>query len=206
MKTIFVGVKVKYEPDYDKIVKEINSLNENNFAICFSNQFVNVADKISKMINKKITSKMQILGCSNPKFPKNTEAVLIVGQGDFHPVSLAYETKLPTYILESSTLRKIAAEEVLKMEKRERGALLKYLNSEKIGILITTKPGQNRLKKAIEFKKNLKNKRGYLFIDNKIDINQFENFGMDFWVNTACPRMDLVEGPVINLEKVQRSI
>jgi 2-(3-amino-3-carboxypropyl)histidine synthase len=90
------------------------------------------------------------------------------------------------------------------MEKKEKGALLRYLVSEKIGILITNKPGQMRVKKAIEFKKSLKDKRGYLFVDNNMDISQFENFGMDFWVNTACPRMDLTDGPLINLEKIPR--
>lgn len=202
MKTIFIGARVRRQPKYEEVVEKINSLPEGKIAICYSNQFIEVAKKISESIEKEVTAKIQVLGCSRPRFPEGTEGIVIIGQGKFHPVSLAYESQLPTYVLEDSNLRQITKEEIEKMEKKEKGALLKYLMSDKIGILITNKPGQMRVKKAIEFKESLKNKRGYLFIDNNMDIAQFENFGMDFWVNTACPRMDLTDGPLINLEKI----
>lgn len=202
MKNVFIDVKVKHEPDYKKVVFEINKIKEEKVVLCYSNQFENIAKKISEKINKKVILKMQILGCSNPKFPKETEAVIIIGQGKFHSVSLAYESKLPTYILEGSNFFQIPTEDVLKMEKKERGSLLKYLNSKKIGVLITLKPGQERLKKAIEFKENLKGKKAYLFLANEINTSEFENFEIDSWVNTACPRMDLNEGSIINLDKI----
>ena len=55
---------------------------------------------------------MQVLGCSNPKFPIEVEAILIVRQGKFHSVSLTYESKLPTYILEDESIKKINREGV----------------------------------------------------------------------------------------------
>ena len=206
MKTVFIGAKVKRQPEYEKVVEKINSLPVGKIAICYSNQFIEVAKKISESIEKEITAKIQVLGCSRPRFPEGTEGIVIIGQGKFHPVSLAYESQLPTYVLEDSTLRQITSEEIERMEKKEKGALLKYLMSDKIGILITNKPGQMRIKRALEYKKALKEKRGYLFIDNNMDISQFENFGMDFWVNTACPRMDLTDGPLINLEKIPKEL
>ena len=203
MKTIFVSAGIKKEPDYEKVVADINQLPYKKIALCYSNQFIHIANKIETMIDKEILNKLQVLGCSNPRFKEEVEAILIVGQGDFHPVSLAYESGLPTYVLEDETLREITRAEVERLEKREKGAKLKYLNSERVGVLITNKPGQKRLNKALEFKKNLKNKKAYLFIANDIDINQFENFvGIEYWVNTACPRMDLNEAPIVNLEKL----
>ena len=202
MKRAFIGAVLKREPDYEKIVSRINELDYTNVAICYSNQFIQIAKKVSEKIDKNITGIIQVLGCSNPKFKPETEAIIIMGEGDFHPVSLAYESKLPTFVVQDTTLRTITEEEISRMEKKERGALLKYLTSDKVGILVTTKPGQYRLKKAIEFHHNLKEKKSYLFIDNHMDINQFENFGLTCWVNTACPRMDLTEGPIINLEKI----
>lgn len=206
MKTVFIGAVAKREPDYGKAKEEINFLPYKKIAICYSNQFVHVAKKISEIIDKEITGMIQVLGCSNPKFKEGTEAILIIGQGKFHSVSLAYESKLPTYILEDSSLSQIEEKDIERMEKKEKAALMRYLTNDKIGILITSKPGQMRLKKALDFKKKLTEKKAYLFIDNHIDINQFENFGIKCWVNTSCPRMDLTDGPLINLDKIPEEL
>jgi len=99
---------------------------------------------------------------------------------------------------------KISEKEVQKMEQKEKGMYLKYLHSEKIGILVTNKPGQQRLKNALRYLKSLKEKKGYIFISNDLNTKEFENFQINCWVNTACPRMDLTDGEIINLEKLQR--
>ncbi|MDP3966316.1 MAG: diphthamide synthesis protein [archaeon] len=206
MKTIFISAKIKKEPDYENVRKLVNEkIHEKNLSICYSNQFIEVAKKLEKVLikDKNIVHKIQVLGCSNPKFPKETEAVLIIGQGKFHSVSLAYESKLPAYILEDGVVEKISDAEVKKMEKKEKAMYVKYLNSKKIGILITNKPGQQRLKSAINFHKNIKGKKSYMFVANDLNVNEFENFQIDCWVNTACPRMDLTDGEILNLEKLE---
>jgi 2-(3-amino-3-carboxypropyl)histidine synthase len=205
MKTHFISVNAKQEPDYSKINEEVNrKIVEKKLAIYYSNQFIEVANTLSKKVNKEIVSKMQVLGCSNPKFVPEVEAILIIGQGKFHSVSLAYESKLPTYILENGKITKISSEEIEKMEKQEKGAFLKYLHSETVGILVSTKPGQQQLKKATEFKKNLKEKKSYVFISNDLNTSEFENFGIDCWINSACPRMDLNDSRIINLNKIPK--
>lgn len=215
MKTIFVSANYKRTPQYEKVINEINEIPYKKIAICYSNQFLNIAKEVSEKIDKEIISKHQVLGCSNPKFSKEVEAILIIGQGRFHTVSIAYESKLPTFVLEDSKLWQVQEEEVTKMEKREKGMYLKYLTSKKIGIIITNKPGQQRMKKALEFNRELKDpliehknlqagKKGYLFIANDINISEFENFKIDTWVNTSCPRMDLTDGSLINLDKLQK--
>ncbi|MDA3836273.1 MAG: diphthamide synthesis protein [Nanoarchaeota archaeon] len=206
VKTVFIGALSKREPDYEKIKELVSDIREKKIALLYSNQFLHVANKIAEKIDKDVIVKMQVLGCSNPKFPKEVEAILIIGQGKFHTVSIAYESKLPTYVLEENKIWRVPEEEIDKMVKKERGALLKYLMSDKIGILVTTKPGQMRLQRALEYKRALNDKKGYLFIDNHMDITQFENFGIDYWVNTACPRMDLTEGGLINLNKIPKDL
>lgn len=206
MKTVFVSVKIKNEPNYSKIGKLIKEIPEKKLALCYSNQFIEVADKIYEKFSERFVYKTQVLGCSNPKFPEEVEGILIIGQGKFHSVSLAYESELPTYILENNLIKKIEESEIEKMEKKEKGAYLGYLNAKKIGILVSTKPGQERLKKALEFKDQVKDKKVYIFASNNIDVSEFENFDIDFWVNTACPRMDLVDAPLINLEKLEKLI
>ncbi len=202
MKKAFIPVVVKREPDYEKVREVVNKIPEKKLGVCYSNQFVEVAKKVVDVIDKKVVCNVQVLGCSSPKFPGETEAILLIGEAEFHAVSLAYESKLPVYVLENDNIRKVDEKEVEKLEKREKGAYMKYLDSKKIGILVSTKPGQEKLNKALEFKKNLKDKEGYLFLSNDINSNEFENFPLDFWVNTACPRMDLEDVSVVNMGKV----
>src|SRR3989339_1838053 len=126
MKKIFIGAKIKNEPNYEKIKEIVNKkITEKKIAVCYSNQFIEVAKKISDKLNKKVVQTIQILGCSNPHFSKEVEAILLIGQGKFHSVSIAYESKLPTYILENETIEKISEKEVQKMEQKEKGMYLK---------------------------------------------------------------------------------
>lgn len=217
MKKVFISAISRIEPDYSKVKELVENIPEKKLAICYSNQFIEIAKKIKAAVDKEIICEMQVLGCSNPKFSSEVEAILIVGQGNFHPVSLAYETKLPVYVLENESIRQIEKEDVEKLEKKEKGAYLKYLHSKKVGLLISTKPGQQRLNEALKFKNNLKDtlsghknlqagKKGYLFIANDLNALEFENFPIDFWVNTACPRMDLNDIQLINLDKLKKLI
>ncbi|VVB82929.1 2-(3-amino-3-carboxypropyl)histidine synthase [uncultured archaeon] len=198
MKTLFVPAKIKYEINE----KKINSLKlPKNIAIAYSIQYKNLAEKIKEILSKnhKITSIIQVLGCSSPKFSKETEAILLLSSGRFHAFSLQFESGIPVYILEANKLKKISNEEVESFRKKKTASYMKFLNAEKVGVLISTKPGQENLKTALSLK--LKNKKYYFFIGNNIDTREFENFGLNSWVNTACPRLDL-DSSVINLSSL----
>ena len=201
MKTLFIPAKINLRINSKKISELKLPI---NIAIAYSIQYKEVAEKIRKILSQKhkITSVVQVLGCSSPKFPKETEAILLLSSGKFHAVSLAVETGIPVYILESDNIKKISKEEIDLLNKKKMASYMKFLNSEKIGILISTKPGQENLKKALSLK--LKNKKSYLFLSNNIDIREFENFGINSWVNTACPRLDF-DSSVINLRNLNFS-
>ena len=117
---------------------------------------------------------MQVLGCSKPNF-KKTQAILLIGSGRFHAISLATETNLPIYILERYKLTKISEEEINNLKSRKKAAYLNCLQSDKVGLLVSTKPGQENLKDALSMKKKLKNKSPYLFIGNNFVSSEFEN-------------------------------
>ncbi len=198
MKTIFIPAKINSEVN----ARKIQSLKlPENTAIAYSIQYKDIAKQICDILSKKynITGLIQVLGCSKPKIPKDTDAILLISSGEFHAVSLAFETRLPIYILQSDKLRKISDEDVYAFEKQKLASYMKFLDSEKIGILISTKPGQENLKKAIDLRKKLKDKQSYLFLNNELDTRQFENFSeIQGWINTACPRLDF-EGFVFNI-------
>lgn len=202
MKTLFIPAKKKVKINPEKIASLSKHLPK-NIAIAYSIQYSDLAFEIKKILlskDHKITETIQILGCSKPKFSKSTQAVLLIGSGRFHAVGLAHETNLPIYILESNNLYKTSKGDIDKFKKKQKTAYLKYLNAEKIGILISTKPGQENLKKAITFKKKSK-KNTYLFICNNINKEEFENFNIDSWINTACSRLD---SSLLNLNKIKK--
>jgi len=200
MKTIFIPAKVKSEVN-EKKISELKL--PNKIAIAYSIQYQETASEIKKILSKKheITNFVQVLGCSKPKFSKETKAVLLISSGKFHAISLAVESNIPVYILEADKLRKISDDEIDSFNKRKKGSYLKFLNAEKIGILISTKPGQENFKRALSLK--LKNKIPYLFISNEINTREFENFPeIKSWVNTACPRLDF-DNSVINISDLK---
>jgi len=194
MKKLFIEAKRKLKPDSNNILEISKKLPE-RIAIAYSVQYKDYASDVRGMLSKKhkITKFIQILGCSRPIIPGNTKAILLISDGRFHAVSLSYETKLPVYLLEDSRLEKVSDSDIKSLERKQKASYTRFLNSESVGILVSTKPGQQNLKRALSLKKKLtgKNKKSYLFICNNINPEGFENFpSIDSWVNTACPRMD----------------
>ncbi len=204
MKALFIPAKLKSEIDKYEISKISKKLPK-KIAVAYSIQYEDIALKIKNFLSKShgITSFVQVLGCSKPNFSKGTQAVLLITDGKFHGISLALQTKLPIYILYKNRLTKISEQDIEILEKKQKASYLKFLNADKIGILISTKPGQQNLKKALETKNKIKNKKSYLFISNNIDVNEFENFGLDSWVNTACPRLDMESSRIINIKRIE---
>lgn len=231
MKTIFIPAKLKSEVNKSKIL-EISKELPKNIAIAYSIQYQDQAKEIKDLLESKhkITKFIQVLGCSKPELSKNTQAILLIGDGRFHAISLSFETKLPVYILNRDKLEVISKKDMGILEKKQKASYLKFLNANKVGILISIKPGQQNLKKALNFKKNLNahkskisgatksgtapthrtgedfvgDKKAYLFITNNINTSEFENFGLDSWINTACPRLDMDDAKIININKIEQ--
>jgi diphthamide biosynthesis enzyme Dph1/Dph2-like protein len=203
MKLMFIPAKVKSKLNTPKAIS-ISKFLPKNIAIAYSVQFKEVVLEVEKLLSKNhnITKMTQVLGCAKPKFPEETEAILLVGSGRFHATSLSFETKLPVYVLTQGHFEKIPKEEVEKLEKKHKTSYLKFLNAKRVGIIVSTKPGQLRLARALKLKDSLKDKKTYLFINNEINIKEFENFNMDSWVNSACPRLDY-DYPIINITELE---
>jgi 2-(3-amino-3-carboxypropyl)histidine synthase len=200
MKTLFVPAKSKTELKKSKILFSLKKL-PINMAIAYSIQYKEQAKEIRQILENthNITSFIQVLGCSKPKFSKDTQAILLISDGKFHATSLAFESNLPVYLLEHNRIDKISDKEIEILKKRNKSAYVRFLDSKEVGIIVSTKPGQQRLNRALEFKRKLKNKHSYLFIGNNIDTSEFENFGLNSWVNTACPRLDMNDARVVNI-------
>ena len=204
MKTIYIPAYSRSKVNSSKILEISKNLPE-NIAIAYSIQYEEIAEKIKQIIlskKHKITKTIQVLGCTIPVLPRETQAVLLIGSGEFHAISLALETGLPIYILDNSNFKRISEKDIISLKLRQKSSYLRFLNADNIGILVSIKPGQQSLKKARIFKNSLKNKNSYLFIGDTINSKEFENFAqIQSWVNTACPRLDF-DSSVVNLNKI----
>tara|TARA_Y100000310_G_C20449570_1_gene700022 strand:+ start:192 stop:788 length:597 start_codon:yes stop_codon:yes gene_type:complete len=196
MKTLFIEAQRKsFDTNIDSI--NFNALPSKVF-LAYSIQYKKLAEIIKKKLGKKISSFKQVLGCSklNSKVP-----ILLVGSGQFHALNLALQGNI-VYILEGNIIKKLDEKEVDKFRKRKKTAMINFLSADSIGILVSTKPGQENMKKALELKKRLvkQGKKPSIFISDTIDINELENFPMDSWVNTACPAISL-DSTILNISE-----
>jgi len=182
--------------------KEIAKLPKKLF-LAYSIQYKELAKQIKSQLeqnNVKIPQFQQVLGCSKVN---TTLPILLVSTGKFHAQNLMLQTPI-LYKVENNKITRVSDKEVSKIRVKKKTALIKYLKADKIGILVSTKPGQENLDKAIKLKKQLenKNKKPFIFISNNIDISQFENFNIDSWVNTACSGIAMDNSNIINIDEL----
>ena len=190
--------------DYIKRFKKV--------AIYASVQFVDKLEKVKEQLQKLgvkyVTSKAdrtavktQLLGCDSYhdslNLDEDFDAYLYVGDGKFHPLALVYGQKdLPQMkdIICNDPLQQkmflMGIEEVKEILKRYKGSLVKFLSSNKVGVIITIKPGQEQYRPSLALEKKFPEKKFYYFIDNNVSFDHLENFNfIEVWVNTTCPRV-----------------
>ncbi len=175
--------------------------------------------KIGDVLTQLKTAQLagQVLGCNASaaeKIKEKVDAWLFVGSGEFHPVQVQLKTDQPVWLWNPVTkeLGELPKERVDSWRKRKQGQLNKFLHAKKVGIIVSTKIGQKNLMRALELTKK-SDKEYFIFACDELDMSQFENFNfVDFWVNTACPRIpdqavnmvnidDLIDAGLLKLEK-----
>jgi len=210
MRAMFV--EAKSSVDVKKAVEKAVKLLPKKVGIITTAQHKHKLDEIKKILEKnKIKAEIggQILGCdvsAAKKIKNKVDAFLYVGSGRFHPIGVQLETGKKVVMANPLTdeAKVLEKTEVEMIKKQQKGALIKFLSSKEIGILVSTKPGQNKLKKALELKKKIKDKNSYIFLADTINPAEFENFPfIECWVNTACPRFADEKKGVINHELVE---
>ena len=200
MKLMFIHSQAK-NLVFELESKDIRKLPK-KLLLLYSIQYKELASSIKKQLeNKKIKilGFQQVLGCSRI----NTQSpILLIGTGDFHLLNILKQAQ-DVYFF-NGILSKIDKKQIQKLRAKRQASLLKFLSAKKIGILVSTKPGQENLAKAIKLKQQLikKKKQVFLFISNKIDTNEFENFDIDVWINTACAGLSYDNPKIINVDEI----
>lgn len=195
MKTLFIEAKYKGK------VKVGKAKLPSKVGLVTTVQFVDHIDDIRKKIkcivgHGKQKYAGQILGCdvsSASKIKDKVDAFLYVGTGMFHPIMLGLLDK-EVFMLNpfSGNIRRLDKKVIEDYKKRKKGGLLKFYNSEIIGVIVSTKPGQKVSdKELLLLEKKFKDKKFYKFVTDNINKNDLEDFNfIECWVNTACPRIE----------------
>jgi len=162
-------------------------------------QLENLGKKVKLLQGKHAVHDGQVHGCDCDigKLEINEgSAVLFIGDGMFHPIGMLNEKiDISIYNPGSKKLSCMDKKSIEKINKRKKGAYLKFLSSDTIGIIRTTKFGQREIQieggdATYKLKKKYDKKRFYDFICDTIDYSELENFPfVDVWINTACPRI-----------------
>ncbi len=218
MKTLFIESKYMGNAELDKIKAEKLP---KNIGLVATIQFTGQLDKIKDYLadkNKKVYVAKgnqkypgQILGCdasSGEKIKSKVDAFLYIGDGRFHPLGLAMSTNKEVFCFNPANgyFSEIDNKEIEEYKKSLKVKKIRFLSAENVGILVSTKPGQNNSKKASEIKKKLEKegKKCYTFVFDTLSLNELENFPfVDFWVNTACPRIEGDSKEVVNVRDVE---
>jgi 2-(3-amino-3-carboxypropyl)histidine synthase len=209
IKTIFVPAEVE-GIDINNSLKKIK-IKEKKIGLISAIQFLKYLDKVKSYLEKEgkeVFVAGQMVGCNAGKAIKikeEVDAFLFVGSGEFHPIELIDVLKEKEVYFLNPVTEKFSIfkkEELEKIEKRRKARLGKYLMADKIGIIVSLKPGQQALKTALKFKENI-DKESYIFIGDEINVNSLEDFNdIKMWVNTCCPRL---EGKnIVSLKDIQK--
>lgn len=146
----------------------------------------------------------QVLGCNANAFDSSAETLLLLCDGKFHALNNAIRLGREIFVFNGDSVDKVSLNEVEKAKAKIKGKQVKFLSAKKIGLLVSTKFGQES-KNYVAVAKRIEalNKEVYVFVTDNIDAGEFENFNyIDFWVNTACFGIGLDDSRIVNLQDI----
>lgn len=198
MKTLYIEAVRKINLNESKLT-ELEKILPSTIYIAYSVQYKLLAEQVRRKLNKKVLGFSQVLGCSELKTKDN---ILFIGDGRFHALNLAISSGKQVYIFDNNNINKITENEIEQYRMREKGKYLRFLTSDKVGILVSIKPGQENLSLALRLKKDIK-KKSYIFLADNINPAELENFSLPIYINTACSSLEMDSGKIINFNLIK---
>lgn len=149
-----------------------------------------------------------LLGCGIENWDAiEADAFLYVGDGLFHPKALTIHNQRPVYIYDpkDSSWSIMENEDIELAKRKHRAALSAFQMARRIGVLVTTKSGQQRVGMALKLRAQFPDKEFFYLLSETLDYGSLEDFPfVEVWVNTMCPRIgyddtNKLEKPVVNI-------
>ena len=198
----------KKQVSFNKLAFEQASLPPELY-LAYSIQYKPLALEVKKFLeSKKILVKgfTQVLGCSDIK---TNLPILLVGSGKFHALNLALSNK-EVYIYNSTMnqIETIQESELQAIKAKNQAKISKFLILDEIGLLVSTKPGQKQLARALLLKSKIEKayptKKIFLFISNNFNLSELENFNIQLFINSACRGLANDSSAIISSEEIEK--
>jgi arCOG04112 universal archaeal diphthamide biosynthesis domain protein len=201
-------IETRSDVDVKDVVKlAVNDLKGHKIGLITTVQHVHKLEDVASILEEhgkecvicagdsKIAYPGQVLGCNFSAARKEEcDEYLYIGSGQFHPLGVSLATKKRVLIADPfvNELRDADSSRIL---RQRSAAIAKSLDAEVFGIVVSTKPGQERMGLAEELK-NMAKKHGkdaHIFTMDLVTPDQLLQFKVDAFVNTACPRLAIDE-------------
>lgn len=143
----------------------------------------------------RTTEPGQVLGCdagAAHNIAEKVDAFVFLGSGHFHPSQVS-ETGKKVYVIDPYE-EHIWIEPPNSLDdelQAEYARVIKHKDKKKWGIVTSSKKGQNYMQ-AVQIAKEKLERHGkevYIFVEDRIFEADYKGFGIDIYVNCACPRM-----------------
>jgi len=138
-----------------------------------------------------------VLGCFPEAANLPVNDIVLIGNGKFHALEIIRKYKKRVFVYDPISGSIDLYEKV--NDSKIFYLLEELKNSNTVGIILSIKPGQYNYSRLKLLAEKLKDKKIYLFIGDRIDLNSLVNFPyIDFWVIDACPRIldDILENNI----------
>tara|TARA_Y100000034_G_scaffold134921_1_gene204814 strand:+ start:986 stop:1861 length:876 start_codon:yes stop_codon:yes gene_type:complete len=189
----------KLQIEFTKL--DVSKIKQTKLGLVSTVQYMDELDKIQNMLKERETTILgQTLGCMTPDIPKDIEAIVYLGTGQFHPTAF---TSIPVYRINPKTGDIDIVEKDENIEQKKKAAALSKLDdANTVGILVSSYPGQSKIDQAMEIKEKMEkiDKKPYIIYINEINEKTVQELDIDAFINTACPRIrqDYLGKPIIN--------
>ena len=158
----------------------------------------------------------QILGCSYMtviNIKDKVDAYLYIGGGRFHPTGIVMSTCKPVVTLNpyNGQVSLITEADLMDVAKRRMAAVTIAKSAHSFAVLVSSKPGQNNLDRAMELQKQLreKGKEAVIIYMDEIRAEHVNNYSEpEVLVNTACPRIAVdritgIDRPMLTINETE---
>ncbi len=198
-------VEVFYNLDLAPLIEQVLPRLKTKIGLVSSVQYVQLLPEIQSFLkahnieavigtgDERVIFGGQILGCNiSAALAVDVEQYLYLGSGNFHPLSIAIETGKELLVLDPqmNEVRDLTPlrEKIL---RQRYGAITRAQDANHFLVLVSSKPGQIRMEKALTIKALLesKGKTADLVLMEKFDPEYILPFKADAYVSTACSRI-----------------
>lgn len=211
-KVLFVEARKRFNLNKIRFLR-LDTLPEGEISLAATVQYLDLVEPVKNYLESKGRKVSvgkgayydgHVLGCNPSAFDRSKEVLLLLCDGKFHALNNSLILDKPIYVFNTQTLEQVDEDDLNIYRRKKKAKQMKFLREEKVGLIVSTKPGQKtRAYNAMESMIKKQGKKVYLFESDNIDIGDLDNFNdIRLWVNTACFGLGLDDPKIINFQDI----